>query len=73
MIAESDILPGPSAVQGQVVTNDGEFIDDFLIEVFEGSGIQKRIVNCRFIPSPGATSSLAIAQMINKEIAKLGI
>ena len=70
MLSKNDILPGPTAVQGQIVTNDGEFVDDFLIEIFGDEGIQKRIINCRFVPSPGATCSLAIAEMIYAEIAK---
>ncbi|RZC34891.1 L-2-hydroxyglutarate dehydrogenase, mitochondrial-like, partial [Asbolus verrucosus] len=73
MISKSDVFPGPHALQGQVVTHDGEFVDDFLIEVFEDDkkSIKRRIINCRFLPSPGATSSLAIAHMVTDEIAKV--
>ncbi|XP_044255345.1 L-2-hydroxyglutarate dehydrogenase, mitochondrial-like [Tribolium madens] len=71
MISKNDILPGPTAVQGQIVTKDGEFVDDFLFEIFEGEGVQKRIINCRFVPSPGATSSLAIANMVYDKIRKV--
>ncbi|EFA02277.2 L-2-hydroxyglutarate dehydrogenase, mitochondrial-like Protein [Tribolium castaneum] len=71
MISKNDILPGPTALQGQIVTKDGEFVDDFLFDIFEGKGIHKRIINCRFVPSPGATSSLAIANMVHDKIRKV--
>lgn len=70
MISSEDILPGPSCVQSQVIEENGDFVDNFLIEFFEGEGIRKRIVNCKFIPSPGATSCLAIGKMVTDEMAK---
>lgn len=73
MLAKHDIIEGHSAVQGQILSEDGEFVDDFLFEILEGEGVQKRIINCRFVPSPGATSSLAIARMIFNKISHLDI
>lgn len=49
---------GPSGVRAQAVGVDGTLIEDF---VFNKSG---RILHCRNAPSPGATSSLAIAKMV---------
>jgi 2-hydroxyglutarate dehydrogenase len=43
--------------------DSGILVDDFVFEIGE-KGIGKRILHCRNAPSPGATSSLAIAKMI---------
>lgn len=51
-------IRGPSGVRAQAVGVDGSLIEDF---VFDKSG---RILHCRNAPSPGATSSLAIAKMV---------
>lgn len=45
-------------MRAQAVGVDGSLIEDF---VFAKSG---RILHCRNAPSPGATSSLAIAKMV---------
>jgi L-2-hydroxyglutarate oxidase LhgO len=55
----SDLLPGPSGVRAQALAADGSLVDDF---VFNTQG--NRIVHVRNAPSPGATSSLAIARTI---------
>lgn len=55
----ADLLPGPSGVRAQALAADGALVDDF---VFNTQG--NRIVHVRNAPSPGATSSLAIARMI---------
>lgn len=59
-----DCLPGPSGVRAQAMRADGELIDDF---VFDGSD---GIVHVRNAPSPGATSSLAIAKHVADEAAR---
>jgi 2-hydroxyglutarate dehydrogenase len=46
---------------------DGSLVDDFIFEYGEGS-IGKRILHCCNAPSPGATSSLAIAKMISDKV-----
>jgi (S)-2-hydroxyglutarate dehydrogenase len=53
-----DVLPGPSGVRAQAIGPDGSLLDDF---VFNESN---RVVHVRNAPSPGATSSLAIARVI---------
>ena len=55
----ADLLPGPSGVRAQALAADGSLVDDF---VFNTQG--NRIVHVRNAPSPGATSSLAIARTI---------
>lgn len=60
-----DIKPGPVAVQNQLIDEDGHFVDDFVFEFFEGEGLSSRIINCRFLPSPAATSSMAIAKLVS--------
>uniref|UniRef100_A0A1B6C7V0 L-2-hydroxyglutarate dehydrogenase, mitochondrial n=1 Tax=Clastoptera arizonana TaxID=38151 RepID=A0A1B6C7V0_9HEMI len=57
-ITAKDISRGPSGVRAQALDKDGNLIEDF---VFSLSG---RILHCRNAPSPGATSSLAIAKML---------
>lgn len=57
----ADLLPGPSGVRAQALGNDGRLVDDFLIQ--HG----KNIVHVQNAPSPAATSSLVIAQMIVDE------
>lgn len=45
----------------------GELVDDFVFDsapASQGSKSDNRILHCRNAPSPGATSSLAIAKMI---------
>ena len=55
----ADLVPGPSGVRAQALSPQGALIDDF---VFEEPG--GRVIHVRNAPSPGATSSLAIARMI---------
>ncbi|CAG9862495.1 unnamed protein product [Phyllotreta striolata] len=62
---KKDVSDGPIAVQTQLVNADGTFHDDFVFEFFEGRGIQKRIINCVFLPSPAATCCLAIAEYVS--------
>jgi L-2-hydroxyglutarate oxidase len=57
----SDLLPGPSGVRAQAVTTGGRLVDDFLIQ--HG----KNVIHVQNAPSPAATSSLVIAQMIVDE------
>jgi L-2-hydroxyglutarate oxidase LhgO len=56
-----DIVPGPSGVRAQALANDGRLIDDFLIQHDEN------IVHVLNAPSPAATSSLVLAQLIADE------
>ena len=56
-----DIVPGPSGVRAQALSKDGRLMDDFLIHHGENT---VHVVNA---PSPAATSSLVLAQMIVDE------
>jgi L-2-hydroxyglutarate oxidase len=53
-----DVLPGPSGVRAQALGRDGTLVDDFVIS---HTG---RALHVRNAPSPGATSSLAIARFV---------
>jgi (S)-2-hydroxyglutarate dehydrogenase len=53
-----DVVPGRSGVRAQAVARTGDLVDDFWIS---GAG---RVTNLRNAPSPGATSCLAIAEVI---------
>ena len=54
----SDVLPGPSGIRAQALAPDGTLLDDFVFHESDG------VVHVRNAPSPGATSSLAIAGVI---------
>jgi (S)-2-hydroxyglutarate dehydrogenase len=54
----SDLLPGPSGVRAQALAPDGTLVDDFIVHHQGGT------LHVRNAPSPAATSSLAIAEMI---------
>ncbi len=51
-----DVVPGPSGIRAQALDPDGSLVDDFRVSV------RGRVVALRNAPSPGATSSLAIAE-----------
>jgi (S)-2-hydroxyglutarate dehydrogenase len=53
-----DVLPGPAGVRAQAVGRDGHLVDDFVFSHTE------RALHVRNAPSPGATSSLAIARHV---------
>jgi L-2-hydroxyglutarate oxidase len=57
-IRVEDLLPGPSGVRAQALSEDGLLLDDFWFDEAEG------VTHVRNAPSPGATSSLAIAREI---------
>jgi L-2-hydroxyglutarate oxidase LhgO len=60
-IRNEDLLPGPSGIRAQALGADGRLVDDFLIQHDQNIG------HVRNAPSPAATSSLVIAQMIVNE------
>ena len=53
-----DVLPGPSGVRAQALSEDGQLLDDFWFDETD------TVTHVRNAPSPGATSSLAIAREI---------
>lgn len=62
-VQASDISRGPAGVRAQALGADGSLIEDFVFDYGMGE-IGRNIIHCRNTPSPGATSSLAIAKMI---------
>ena len=62
-IGAGDLRPGRAGVRAQAVGRDGSLLDDFLL-VRTG-----RAVHVLNAPSPAATASLAIAEMIASEVA----
>lgn len=62
-----DVLRGPAGVRAQALDRDGNLVDDF---VFDGGvgDVGSRVLHVRNAPSPAATSSLAIAEMIADEV-----
>jgi len=50
-------------VRAQALGEDGKLIDDFIFDSGTGS-IGARMLHVRNAPSPGATSSLAIAKLV---------
>ncbi|XP_053689306.1 L-2-hydroxyglutarate dehydrogenase, mitochondrial isoform X1 [Sabethes cyaneus] len=68
-IQEYDVQRGPAGVRAQALDNDGNLVDDFVFDHGKGeSALSRNILHCRNAPSPGATSSLAIAKMIADKI-----
>ncbi|VDK82450.1 unnamed protein product [Litomosoides sigmodontis] len=59
----SDIARGPAGVRAQAVDSDGNLVDDFIFDCGQGE-LSQCVLHVRNAPSPGATSSLAIAEMI---------
>ncbi|XP_035529387.1 L-2-hydroxyglutarate dehydrogenase, mitochondrial [Morone saxatilis] len=66
-LSPSDVLRGPAGVRAQALDRDGNLVDDF---VFDGGvgDVGSRVLHVRNAPSPAATSSLAIAEMIADEV-----
>lgn len=66
-ISRSDVLRGPAGVRAQALDRDGNLVDDF---VFDGGvgDVGSRVLHVRNAPSPAATSSLAIAEMVADEV-----
>jgi (S)-2-hydroxyglutarate dehydrogenase len=62
-IGPADVGPGPAGVRAQAVGRDGALLDDFLLA---RTGRAVHVLNA---PSPAATASLAIGDMIASEMA----
>ncbi|XP_068608157.1 L-2-hydroxyglutarate dehydrogenase, mitochondrial [Brachionichthys hirsutus] len=66
-ISRSDVLRGPSGVRAQALDRDGNLVDDFVFDGGVGE-VASRVLHVRNAPSPAATSSLAIAEMVADEV-----
>ncbi|XP_048526368.1 L-2-hydroxyglutarate dehydrogenase, mitochondrial [Dendroctonus ponderosae] len=66
-ITAADVERGPAGVRAQALDMSGSLIEDFVFDMYkgqDGAAIGSRVLHCRNAPSPGATSSLAIARMM---------
>jgi L-2-hydroxyglutarate oxidase LhgO len=57
-IGPADVVRSRTGVRAQALDRDGSLVDDF--RIYERDGV----VSVRNAPSPGATSSLAIAEFV---------
>jgi (S)-2-hydroxyglutarate dehydrogenase len=62
-IGPADVGPGPAGVRAQALGRDGALLDDFLLA---RTGRAVHVLNA---PSPAATASLAIGELIASEMA----
>ncbi|XP_055629389.1 L-2-hydroxyglutarate dehydrogenase, mitochondrial isoform X2 [Toxorhynchites rutilus septentrionalis] len=68
-VQEYDVQRGPAGVRAQALDSYGNLVDDFVFDHGKGdTALARNILHCRNAPSPGATSSLAIAKMIADKI-----
>ncbi len=63
-LTEADLLPGPSGVRAQALTEAGDMVDDFVIDVQPG------VLHVRNAPSPAATSSMQIGRYVVDRFAE---
>ncbi|KAM7289358.1 L-2-hydroxyglutarate dehydrogenase, mitochondrial [Ixodes scapularis] len=63
----SDVTRGPTGVRAQALDRDGNLVDDFVFDSGEGE-LGQRTLHVRNAPSPAATSSLAIAEMVADKV-----
>ncbi|KAM9354172.1 L-2-hydroxyglutarate dehydrogenase, mitochondrial [Pholidichthys leucotaenia] len=66
-LSSNDVIRGPTGVRAQALDRHGNLVDDF---VFDGGvgDVGSKVLHVRNAPSPAATSSLAIAEMIVDEV-----
>ena len=66
-ITSEDLIPTTSGVRAQVITPDGQMVDDFL---FHETTRTIHVINA---PSPGATASLNIGKSITEKLVLHGL
>jgi L-2-hydroxyglutarate oxidase LhgO len=64
-ITAGDLMPGFAGIRAQAVGRGGELVDDFVL------GTTARTIHVRNAPSPAATSSLALAELIVDRLHEL--
>ena len=62
-ITSADLEPAPSGVRAQALARNGTLVDDFLVQE------TGRIVNIGNAPSPAATASLNIGNLVVEKLA----
>lgn len=65
-ITASEVTRGPAGIRAQAMDDQGNLLDDF---VFESTA--QNLLHVRNAPSPGATSSLAIAKVISNKAKEM--
>lgn len=68
-LKREDVTRGPAGVRAQALDPSGDLVDDFVFDSGKDS-IGRRVLHCRNAPSPGATSSMAIAKLIADKVQK---
>ena len=66
-LRHEDVSRGPAGVRAQALDTDGNLVEDFVLDQGEGE-LSRRLLHVRNAPSPAATSSLPIAEMIVDEV-----
>ncbi|XP_076099138.1 L-2-hydroxyglutarate dehydrogenase, mitochondrial-like [Mytilus galloprovincialis] len=66
-LAREDVIRGPSGVRAQALDREGQLVDDFVFDSGTGD-LGSRILHVRNAPSPAATSSLSIANMVTDKV-----
>ena len=61
-ITAEDLSAAPAGVRAQAISPDGSMVDDFVIRQSD------RVINVCNAPSPAATSSLNIGQLIAQKL-----
>lgn len=69
-ITSEDCERGPSGVRAQALGPDGKLLEDFYFDKSQKGQLKDRVLHCRNCPSPGATSSMAIAKMLVEKMGK---
>ena len=64
-VASAELRRGPAGVRAQALGRDGRLVDDFVVHETE------RAVHVRNAPSPAATSSLPLAELIAERVEGL--
>jgi len=63
-IRAEHLVPAPAGVRAQALLRDGSLVDDFLIQD------HGRVVNVENAPSPAATASLNVGNLVVDHLAK---
>jgi (S)-2-hydroxyglutarate dehydrogenase len=64
VIRGQDLEPAPAGIRAQALADNGQLVDDFLIVENE------RVINVCNAPSPGATASLKIGQLVAEKLGR---